>query len=258
MIPNSLPHYHLPSNALKDKVILITGAGRGLGREIALAAALHGATTILLGSSLKKLEALYDEMMDKQLPEPALQPMNFLGIGPKELNDMAQSIHSMFGRLDGIVHNAATVGQVCPLENLSPQKWLQATHVNLNIPFMLTHAVMPLLRQSNRASIIFTADSDVLNPIAYWGAYQSSKIGLINLAKTFAEELESTKINVNTVYPPHLRTALRVNHYPGINPADFTAPQTIANDFVYLLSNQCTAHGEHFSLSATMSAAHLA
>ena len=250
MLPTLLPEYQLNTNALKDKIVLITGAGRGLGREIALTAGQYGATTILLGSSLKKLESLYDEMMDKQFPEPALQPMNFLGVGPKELNELAQSIASMFGRLDGIVHNAATVGQVCPLEILPPQKWLQANHVNLNIPFLLTHALLPLLQKSQKASIIFTADSDVLNPSAYWGAYQASKAGLINLAQTFAQELESTNIKVNTVYPPHLRTALRVNHYPGINPAEFTDPQAISEHFIHLLSDQCEYHGQQLALQA--------
>ena len=244
----NLPLYTLEKNALKDKTILITGASRGLGREIALKAAEYGATTILLGSSLKKLESVYDVITENGWPEPALQPMNFLGVGPKELEALANSIESMFGKLDGLVHNAASVGQVCPLEVLPAQKWLQSIHVNLNIPFMLTHALLPLLHKSTQSSVIFTADNDASQPQAYWGAYHASKMGLKTLAETFMQELESTSIKVNTVYPPHLRTALRINHFPGINPAEFTAPEAVAADYVYLL--QSLHHGQHFGLSA--------
>lgn len=244
----SLPEYTLSANLLQDKTILITGATRGLGRQVALQAAAHGATTILLGSSVKRLERLYDEMLDRNYPEPALQPVNFLGTGPQELEVLTNSVQSLFGKLDGIVHCAATVGQVCPLETMPPQKWLEAVHVNLNIPFLLTHAMLPLLRQSTHAHIIFTADQETQHPMPYWGAYAASKMGLSALAETFAQELESTHIRVNTVYPPNLQSALKVNHYPGLPPECFTPVEDIAAHYVYLLGEHNKNHGQHFSL----------
>lgn len=248
MLPVSLPKYQLADQCLKDKIILLTGATRGLGREVALKVAEYGATTILIGSKVKNLEKVFDDISDRNFPEPALQPMNFLGVGPREMDTLKQSVESMFGRLDGIVHCAANVGQVCPLENLPPEKWLQSIHVNLNIPFLLTHAMLPLLHKSEHASVIFTADTETSENKAYWGAYNASKAGLTSLADTIAQELENTVIKINSVYPPNLRTALKVNHYPGVDQNEFVPAQLVATDFVYLLSQQNTAHGQHFRL----------
>tara|TARA_R110002110_G_scaffold415858_1_gene658552 strand:+ start:6042 stop:6794 length:753 start_codon:yes stop_codon:yes gene_type:complete len=249
MKPISLPQFTLEKNTLQDQVILITGASRGLGRCLALKVAEYGATTILMGSNLKKLESVYDQIVDNGWVEPALQPINFLGAGPKEIQDISQSVKKMFGRLDGVIHNAAKLGQVCPIANMPPHKWQEAIHVNLNIPFMLTHSLLPLLSKSDKAKIIFTGDMNTQPAQAYWSAYAASKQGVTAISQSLAEELEGTNIQVNCVYPPELRTSLRVNHFPGINPESFIAPESITHNYIYLLSKQCTLHGRDIALS---------
>lgn len=245
---SSLPPYQLAHHSLKDKVILITGATRGLGREVALACARNGATTILIGSSVKRLEKVYDEIVDTHYPEPALQPMNFLGVGAKEMDALKTNVDNLFGQLDGIVHCAGTAGQICPLENLPPQKWLQAIHVNCNVPFLLTHAMLPLLQKSCSSNIIFVAEQDALQPQAYWGAYHASKSALLSLSQTFSQELENSSVNVHTVFPPSLHTGLKINHFPGINPSAFLPPEQIATDFIYLLTDHHQLHGGTYQL----------
>lgn len=249
MKPISLPKFTLEKNALQDQIILITGATRGLGRCLALKVAEYGATTILMGSNLKKLESVYDEIVENGWIEPALQPINFLGAGPKEIKNISDAIDKMFGRLDSVIHNAARLGQVCPVANMPPHKWQEAIHVNLNIPFMLTHYLLPLLSKSKKANILFTGDMGMQPAQAYWSAYAASKQGITAFSQSLSEELEETHIQVNCVYPPELRTAIKINHYPGINPETFVAPKDITNNYIYLLSKICTLHGRDIQLA---------
>jgi NAD(P)-dependent dehydrogenase (short-subunit alcohol dehydrogenase family) len=235
----SLPTIELAPNCLADQIILITGASSGIGRALALQAAKYGATTILIGKTLKKLESLYDQIVQAGYPEPAIHPLNLRSAEPKHALELAQSIHSLFGRLDAVVHNAGMSGQIAPLEHLPPHVWQEVIQVNLNAPFLLTHALLPLLKESKYASILFTTPDESHHPKAYWGAYSASKKGLLGLAKTLHLELEdNTTIRVNCINPGCVRTALRVNAYPGIDPNTMPLPESIIPFYIYLLSNQ--------------------
>lgn len=245
----TLPTQQLPNDILKGQVILISGATRGLGREIALKLGEFGATLVLLGSNKKKLEGLYDEMTDKGFEEPALQPINYLGAGPNEMSSIADSVSKMFGHLDGVIHTAARVGQVCPVANLSPAKWLEAIHVNLNVPFLLTHALLPQLKKSQHPKILFTCDQFAAENNAHWSAYNASKQAMETFAQTLASELKGSNVSVNCLYPPQLRTAIKVNHFPGINPNQYTPPEDVAKYFVYLMYENNLAQGQKYSLS---------
>ncbi len=224
--------------ALANQVILITGAGDGIGRALALGAAKQGATTILLGKSLKKLEAVYDEIMADNGPEPAIHPLNLLQTQPKDATELAQSIQNLFGKLDGIIHNAGMAGIITPLEHLAPEKWAEVIQLNLNVPYLLTHAVLPLLRQSTSPSILFTSANESTKAKAYWSAYSASKFGIMGLAQSLHEELENSAIRVNTINPGVVRTNLRVKAYPGIDPLSFPAPEEIVPYYLYLLSEE--------------------
>lgn len=237
MQEHPLNHISISKSCLDNKIILITGAGSGIGRALAFNAAKHGATVILLGKTLTKLESLYDEIVTAGFPEPAIHPLNLLKAEPKHAYELAQSIHGLFGRLDGLVHNAGVSGQICQLEHLAPEKWQEVIHLNLNAPYLLTHALLPLMKESPHACILFTAAEEALNGKAYWSAYSASKFGIKGLAQSLHEELETnTNIRVNCVNPGKVRTNLRTLAYPGIDPDTIPLPEEIISKYLYLLS----------------------
>ena len=227
----------LSPHCLQDHVILITGAGKGIGRSLAIAAAKHGATTILVGKSLKNLESVYDEITSNGYPEPALHPTNLVMLDPKGANELVDNITQMFGRLDALVHNAGITGPLAPLELLSPQKWLEVIQLNLNVPFLLSQAMLPLLKKSKQASILFTTAHEAYQAKAYWGPYCASKHGVAALAKTLHEELENnTDIRVNCINPGIVRTSLRMSAFPAVDPVNFTDPDDLMPHYIHLLS----------------------
>ncbi len=234
---HNLSNINVQAHSLKDHVILITGAGDGIGRTLAIEAAKLGATTILLGKSIKKLESVYDEIIATGAPEPAIHPLNLLQAQPKDAYELAQNIQSMFGRLDALVHNAAISGQISPIEHLPPEKWQEVIQLNLNAPYLLTHALLPLLKESKHPSILFTAADEAKTAKAYWSAYSASKFGIMGLAKSLHEELhENTGIRVNCINPRAVRTNLRVKAYPGLDPLTFPTPEEVVPYYLHLLS----------------------
>ncbi|MGD8802799.1 MAG: SDR family NAD(P)-dependent oxidoreductase, partial [Gammaproteobacteria bacterium] len=151
---------------LDDKVILITGSGDGIGKAVALACAERGATIILLGRTVHKLEQVYDEIKNNGCPEPAIYPMNLEGATPTDYEELNTNIDREFGRLDGLHNNAGWLGASTPIEIYDTELWYKVMQVNLNAPFLLTKACIPLLRKSTSARIVFTADD---KSSAYWG-----------------------------------------------------------------------------------------
>jgi NAD(P)-dependent dehydrogenase (short-subunit alcohol dehydrogenase family) len=223
---------------LNDRIILVTGAGGGLGRSVARALASYGATIILLGRTTHKLEKVYDEIEQAGHPLPAIYPMNLEGATQKDYLDLAAVVEKEFGHLDGIVHNAAIYGQVSELQSLDIETWYKVMQVNLNAPFMLTQACLPMLKKSNDASIVFVTDN---KNRAYWGAYGASKAGLNSFMKIVADELETnTTVRANSFDPGPLRTNMRINTYPGENPQEMPDPDSVTPAFIYLLGPDST------------------
>lgn len=238
MQSTTLSSIALAPKCLQDKVILITGASKGIGRALALKAAEHGATVVLLSKTVKKLESVYDEIVNLGYVEPAIHPLNLANMTPDDAFTLAQSLEKMFGRCDAIIHNAGISGPITPLEHLAPHKWQEVIQLNLNVPYLLTHALLPLLKQSDAASILFTTADEAQNAKAYWSAYCASKFGVLGLAKSLHEELENnTSIRVNCINPGKVRTALRLNAYPGLDPMSFPLPETLSDYYVHLLSD---------------------
>ncbi|GAA5316948.1 MAG: YciK family oxidoreductase [Candidatus Pelagadaptatus aseana] len=246
----TLPNDYRPADKLlQDKVIAITGAGEGIGKVAALTFANHGATVILMGRTIAKLEAVYDEIEANGGAQPAIFPINFEGACEKDYEDMAQAIFDAFGKLDGLLHNAALLGERTPVSNYSNDTWQTVMHVNVNAPFMMTKALLPVMEKAESASIIFTGSTVGYEGRAFWGAYAASKAAQENLMQTLAQELEGvTRIRTNSINPGATRTRMRATAYPAENPVDVKAPEALMPLYLYLISSDSEGvSGQQFS-----------
>jgi len=230
--------YQAPQTLLDNKIILVTGAGSGIGYEAAKSFAAHGATVILLGRSVKKLENIYDEIVELKYPKPAITPLNLTTASPDDYHDLAINIEKEFGRLDGLLHNAATLGNLTPIEHYDIKQWYTVLQTNLNARFLLTHATIPLLKKSEKASVIFTSSSTGRQGKAYWGAYAISTFGNEGLVQVLAEELENTNIRVNAINPGPTRTSMRAKAYPAENPDKVVLPTELMPHYLYLMGDE--------------------
>lgn len=228
--------YQPAADLLKDRIILVTGAGDGIGRIAARQFGAQGATLILLGRTIRKLEQVYDELEQIGAPQAAIYPMNLEGATPKDYADLAQVLEAEFGRLDGLLHNATLFQGLTPIANYDVERWYRVLQVNLNAPFLLTQALLGLLNCSTDASVVFTADQVSENGQAYWGAYAVAKGGAQTLMKILASELETnTPIRVNSIDPGRVRTPMTLKIYPGREPEQWPTPETVMNAYLYLL-----------------------
>ncbi|MFZ5723256.1 MAG: YciK family oxidoreductase [Pseudomonadota bacterium] len=234
--------WQAPADYLKDKVILVTGAGDGIGRACALACARLGATVLLLGRTQEKLADVYDAIKQNGGAEPGMIPLNLLTARPADFDQLATMLDKEFGRLDGLLHCAGILGDITPLEMASPDTWQQVLQTNLTAPVFLTQAMLPLLRASASASVVFTSSSVGRRGRAFWGAYAVSKAGIESVTQIFADELEHTgTIRVNAVNPGGTRTTMRARAYPAENPATLRTPDEITPLFVWLLGDDSRA-----------------
>jgi NAD(P)-dependent dehydrogenase (short-subunit alcohol dehydrogenase family) len=227
--------YNAPPNLLDNCVILITGASDGIGKAVALACAKHGATVILHGRNVKRLEAVYDDITHAGSKRPSIAPLDFEKAGPGEYEELIEAIEKEFGRVDGLVHNAGMLGERAPVEHHDVPKWLRTMHVNVNAPFILTKYCLLLLKKSTAASILFTSSGIVQKPRAYWGAYLPSKWATDGLMRMLADELENDHIRVNSINPGPVRTNLRLQAYPAEDRGKLKAPNEIVAPYLYLL-----------------------
>jgi NAD(P)-dependent dehydrogenase (short-subunit alcohol dehydrogenase family) len=226
---------------LRERVILITGAGDGLGKAAALAAARHGASVILLGRTVRKLEAVYDQIEAAGGPTPAIYPLNLAGANWGDYGELAATLDREFGRLDGLVHCAAHFKTFTRLEDLDPREWLETLQVNLTAAFSLTQQLLPLLRAGDEASVVFVSDAAGRTPKAFHGAYGVSKAALESLARTWALELGPGQPRLNTYYPGPLRTGLRLKGYPGETLEQVPSPESAVPRLLWLLGPESRA-----------------
>jgi NADP-dependent 3-hydroxy acid dehydrogenase YdfG len=182
--------YTARPDLLKDRVILITGAGRGIGAAAAKSFAAHGATVLLLGKTEANLSEVYDEIEAAGHPQPVVIPFNLETALPHQYDELAVMIENEFGRLDGLLHNASILGPRTPLEQLSGDNFMRVMHVNVNAMFMLSSTLLPLLKLSEDASVAFTSSSVGRKGRAYWGAYAVSKFATEGLMQVMADELD--------------------------------------------------------------------
>ena len=233
-----IPRQFTPgAELLAGRSILITGAGSGLGRTLAIECARAGASVILSGRNLAKLERVYDEIEELEKPQPAIALLDLATATAVDYDHLAKTIGSEFGKLDGVVHAAGLLGERAPLAQYDVPTWCRVLHVNLTAPFILTQVLLPSLRKSADASVIFVSSGVVKNQRPFWGAYAVAKSGLESVRNMWSQELDGEpNIRVNSVNPGRMRTAMRSAAYPAEDPNTVPLPSAVSGVFLYLLS----------------------
>ncbi len=231
------------NDILKGKVILITGAGDGIGKTAALDFANHGAHIVLLGRTQEKLEAVYDEIEKNTDTKPIIFPYDLNVLNPDIAREMAYAIEKEFGQLDGVLFNASDLGSKMSIGQYPDQQWLDVMNVNVNSTFYLTKAMLPLLEAGPSGKILFTTSSVGRKGRAYWGAYAVSKFATEGLMETLADELKQTSpVKVFAINPGGTRTNMRASAYPGEDPQTIPAPEAHMPLYRFLMSNQADAY----------------
>ena len=240
--------YQAPPNLLADRVILVTGAGRGIGAAAAQAYAAHGARVILLGKTEANLRAVAKAILKAGHPEPVVFPLNLETATTADYEKLEVRIDDAFGRLDGLLHNASLLGPRATLDEIPDAEFIQVMQVNVNATFMLTRAMLPLLHRSTDASVIFTSSSVGRKGRAQWGAYAVSKFATEGLMQTLADELQgSSLIRANSLNPGGTRTDMRAQAYPDENPERNPSPADIMPVYLYLMGPDSTGvNGQAF------------
>ena len=221
---------------LQGRVIAVTGASSGLGRAVAVACAGHRATVILIGRNARKLEAVHDEITAAGGPDPTIALLDLEKALAPDYDQLAAAVLERFGRLDGLLHNAGILGVVSPIEHHDVPTWCRVMHVNVTAAFALTQVLLPALKRSADASILFTSSSVGRRGRAYWGSYAVSKFATEGLMQVLAAELEgSTHVRVNSLNPGRARTMMRRQAYPAEDIATLPLPETLTGPYIALL-----------------------
>ncbi|HEY9544732.1 MAG TPA: SDR family NAD(P)-dependent oxidoreductase [Solimonas sp.] len=235
MVATPPASYSPAADLLKGRHILITGAGDGLGRAAAHACARHGATVILLGRTISKLEIVYDEI-NAAGGAAAIYPLNLAGATWADYFELASTVEREFGGLDGLLHCAAHFKAFTPLYDVEPKDWVESLQVNLTAAFSLTRHCMPMLSKAKDASVVFTSDRHGREPRPFGGAYSISKAGIEQLAQMWAAELQSNKnLRINSYNPGPMRTSVRLKGYAGELPEESPLPETATPVLLWLL-----------------------
>jgi NAD(P)-dependent dehydrogenase (short-subunit alcohol dehydrogenase family) len=225
------------ADELKGRVILITGASQGIGRAVALSCAEHGATVLLLGRNAPALEEAHTLISAEHGAERAsIIEFDLENALARDYDALFAAIESRYQRLDGLLHNAGLLGQLAPIEHYDVPTWCRVLQVNLTSAFVLTQILLPLLKRSADASILFTSSGVGRIGRAYWGAYAVSKHAVEGLNQVLSEELSGiTQIRVNALNPGAVRTTLRRQAYPAEDAGRLATPQSITRTYIALL-----------------------
>jgi NAD(P)-dependent dehydrogenase (short-subunit alcohol dehydrogenase family) len=228
--------YEYADDILKNRIVMVTGASDGIGKALAVHIAGLGAQVVLHGRNTKKLESVYDQITNlKSAPRPSIAVLDLATADSDAYSSLVNSIEQEFGRLDGLVHNAGILGQRLSIEQYEIADWQRVMHINLTVPFVLTQALLPLLRQSTDPSIIFTSSGVGRVGKAFWGAYSVSKFGTEALSQILADENRHTPLRVNCINPGPVRTNMRLAAYPAEDRDALKRPEDIMATYVYLL-----------------------
>ena len=225
-------------NLLKGKTVVITGAGSGIGKEIARSFSNKGADLILLSKSTEKLNMIYDEIIANSSARVLIQSIDFESAEEKDYENLVKAAKEKFGKIDGLVNNAGILGQKKSLEQYDYKIWKNVLKVNLDAGFLLTKNFIPLLKQADKSSVIFTSSGVGRTGRAYWGAYSVSKFATEAMVQILSDELEKTStIRVNCINPGAVRTKMREMAYPAENPERNPSPADIMGLYLYLMSD---------------------
>ncbi|GAL36929.1 hypothetical protein JCM19240_3895 [Vibrio maritimus] len=232
--------YSTAPNALQGKVILVTGAGAGIGRQAALSYAEHGATVILLGRNVNNLELVYDEIEKRGYPQPAIIPLDLKGATKQNYVDMAETIESQFGQLDGVLHNAGVLGTLSPFDQIDEETFDDVMKINVKAEFLMTQALLPIMKKADAARIVFTSSTVGHSGRAFWGTYAISKFAVEGMMQILADELSDTAVRVNAINPGATRTRMREKAYPGEDANTLKTPLDIMPLYLHLMDPSVT------------------
>ena len=231
------PRHFTPQPAeLAGRVIAITGASDGIGRAVAIDCARHGASVVLIGRSARKLETVRAQIEALGSGAALSATLDLEKSLAPDYQALASTVLERFGRLDGLLHNAAILGTLSPIEHYDVPMWCRVLHVNLTAAFALTHVLLPALKLSSDAAIVFTSSGVGRRGRAYWGAYAVSKFGIEGLTQVLAAELENiTSIRVNALNPGKVRTRMRRQAYPAEPLEELPLPESLTRAYLALL-----------------------
>lgn len=229
-------HYQPQLDLLQNRIILVTGASDGIGREAAITYARYGASVILLGRSDEKLRSVAQEISNISELPVRWYTLDLLTCTPQACQQVAQQISLHYPRLDGVLHNAGLLGDVVPMSEQDPQVWQQVMQVNVNGTFMLTQALLPLLLQSDAGSLVFTSSSVGRQGRANWGAYAVSKFATEGMMQVLAEEYQG-QLRVNSINPGGTRTKMRASAFPTEDALKLKTPADIMPLYLWLMGD---------------------
>lgn len=224
------------SGGLAGRIIAITGATGGIGRALALACVREGAEVVLMARNETKLRGVHAECEALAPGRALMAPLDLEKAIARDYDRIADAIEQRYGRLDGLVHCAALLGTLTPVDQYDVPTWCKVMHVNVTAAFALTQVLLPALRKSQDASVIFTSSGVGRKGKAYWGAYAVSKFAIEGFSQVLADELSgNSKIRVNTVNPGRARTVMRRQAYPSEDINSLPQPETLLEPFIRLL-----------------------
>jgi NAD(P)-dependent dehydrogenase (short-subunit alcohol dehydrogenase family) len=232
------------SKPLENKIALVTGASKGIGRAAAIALGAAGAHVICVARTVGGLEEVDDEIR-KAGGSATLVPLSLKDVAG--IDRLAASIFERWGRLDALLANAGVLGVLTPITHLEPKVFDQLLEINVTANWRLIRAMDPLLRQSEAGRALFVTSGAARKHTPFWGGYAMSKAALESLALTYAAECEGTKVRVNLFNPGATRTAMRRKAMPGEDPEALKTPEEVAPRIIGLLSPSNAANGELFS-----------
>jgi NAD(P)-dependent dehydrogenase (short-subunit alcohol dehydrogenase family) len=230
-------NYSIPDNSLSGKIILVTDAIQEIGYTASIAYAKYGATVIILGNDLEKLEVLYDEIVHCGYPEPVIHHIDFLNCKQQDYQEVANSINTNFGVLNGLLLTNEYLAELRPILQTPEQQWLSSFQLNVHSCFFMCKHLLAVMRKSNNASIILNSH-DVSKGRAYWGAYSATKAAIESLMYTLADEEDGiSSVRVNCINPGAVRTKLRAQAYPLEDPLSLATAEDIMPTYMYLMGD---------------------
>lgn len=229
--------FEIHDNCLSNKTILVTGAGDGIGRVAAITYAKCGANVILLGKTVSKLEKVYDEIVALGFSEPSIVPLDLRGAKLNDYQGLAQSIELNYSKLDGVLFNASILGSLCPFDQINESEFNDVMQVNVNSQFLMLSALLPLLKKTKMASVIFTSSSVGRQGRAFWGTYSISKFATEGMMQVLAAEHKNSTLRFNCVNPGATRTNMRAQAFPAEKPETLKKPEDVMAPYAYLMSD---------------------
>jgi|TARA_B100000768_G_scaffold168167_1_gene172837 NAD(P)-dependent dehydrogenase (short-subunit alcohol dehydrogenase family) len=232
---------------MKNKVILITGANKGIGKTLSLEFSKMGVNIVLLGRNEESLDSVYDEIITTTSTKPLIIKCDLSNIDINSAKQISDEIMGVYGRLDGVIFNAAKLGKMSTIEDYEEDIWKEVFNINLHSAFIISKEILPALKAAPNGRIIFTSSGVAEVGKAFWGAYSASKFAVKGLAEILRDELDTTSnVKVFNYDPGKTRTSMRALAYPAENPQDLKEPKALFNDYLWFFSDESQLSNQHY------------